>query len=108
MRSLRISFIMVVRQMGVEEPNTGIIELKQTPSDVTWSIIIPWDAHISALHKAHFLGIEQHVVLASSVLIRGVTRNACQSVPVLALLKPDDCRRNFLDLRSITCKSRIV
>jgi len=85
----RAGLVVVVRQVGVEEPDRDVAEFELPPSDVTGSIVVPWNLHVSTAHKSYSTAVVQHVVLRARLRVRSITRCACQSVPVLAFLKPD-------------------
>merc|ERR1712110_174068 len=76
-RSFGRSFIVVMWQVGVEEPNFGIPKLELTPCDGPLRIVVLRNTHIPVAHERQLAGVMQDVVLSSSAFQRHVTRKAC-------------------------------
>ena len=52
-RSTGRGFIMVVRQVGVEEPNYGITKPELPPRDKAFGKVVPWNAQLPTAHKCY-------------------------------------------------------
>jgi len=107
-RGLGPGLIVVVWQVSVEKPNYGAIEFELAPSDGTFSIVVPWNAHVATADQGYLAGVKKHIVLIPSLFVSRITRQACQPIPVLALLKADNCWSHILYLCSITANPSIV
>jgi len=105
---LRPSFIVVVGQMCVEEPEGDIAELEFSPRDGARGIIISRDGHPATAQEGDLAGVEQHVVLSVRLCVCRIPREARQAIPVLTLLKAYDGGSHCLDLLCIAMHPGIV
>jgi len=65
MRPLIPGFVMIVRQVGVEEPDVDVTQLELAPGDRSRRVVVSRDAHPAATEKSDLAWIKQHVVLGS-------------------------------------------